>query len=88
MKAKLTKREVDAAKPASKDVLVWDTELKGFGLKVTPAGAKIYLIQYRMGGRGARVQRYVNSGVKCNGIKRNGFGRFFQVRRGWPGTVS
>ena len=30
----------------------------------------------------------VNSGVKCNGIKRNGFGRLFQVRRGWPGTVS
>jgi integrase len=58
MKAKLTKREVDAQKPASKDVFVWDTELKGFGLKVTPAGAKIYLIQYRMGGRGARVQRY------------------------------
>src|SRR6266699_3576397 len=58
MRAKLTKREVDGARPASKDVLVWDTELKGFGLKVTPAGARVYLIQYRMGGRGARVQRY------------------------------
>ncbi len=58
MRAKLTKREVDGAKPARKDLLVWDTEMKGFGLKVTPAGARVYLIQYRMGGRGARVQRY------------------------------
>jgi integrase len=58
MKAKLTKREIDAVEPATKDVLVWDIELKGFGLKVTPTGAKVYLIQYRMGGRGARVQRY------------------------------
>jgi carboxymethylenebutenolidase len=30
----------------------------------------------------------VNSGAKCNGIKRSGFGRLFPVRRGWPGTVS
>jgi integrase len=58
MRAKLTKREIDAIKPESKDVFVWDIELKGFGLKVTPSGAKIYLLQYRMGGRGARVQRY------------------------------
>jgi integrase len=58
MKAKLTKREIDAAKPETKDVFIWDTELKGFGLKVTPSGAKVYLIQYRMGGRVARVQRY------------------------------
>src|SRR5436190_3305494 len=49
----------------------------------------------RIVGRGARhdviINRklhVVNSGVKCNGIKRNGFGRLFQVRRGWPGTVS
>jgi integrase len=32
--------------------------LFGVGLKVTPAGAKVYLIQYRMGGRGTPVRRY------------------------------
>jgi hypothetical protein len=30
----------------------------------------------------------VNSGVKCNGIKRSGFGGLFPGRRGLPGTVS
>jgi hypothetical protein len=35
---------VDAAK-ARKGYLPWDKELR-FGLKVTPAGSKVYLVQY------------------------------------------
>lgn len=46
--AKITKRKVDATKPQARDTFVWDTETKGFGLKVTPAGSKVYLFQYRM----------------------------------------
>jgi integrase len=58
MQAKITKRTVDATSPEARDVFVWDTELKGFGLKITPAGRKVNLVQYRMGGRAARVRRY------------------------------
>ena len=47
MKKKLTKRTVDAVKPADKDVFVWDTNLTGFLLKVTPTGRKTFLYQYR-----------------------------------------
>jgi len=54
---KLTKETVDALRPAAKDCLFWDQKLSGFGLKVTPAGGKIYLVQYRMGGRGAKTRR-------------------------------
>ena len=31
--------------------------MRGFGLKVTPAGRKVYLIQYRIGGRKGRTRR-------------------------------
>ena len=31
--------------------------LHGFGLKVTPAGHKVYLVQYRLGGRKGRTRR-------------------------------
>src|SRR4029450_2723287 len=55
--AAISKRTVDAAKPVTKDTYVWDQELKGFGLKVTPAGRKVYLIQYRLGGRKGRTRR-------------------------------
>jgi hypothetical protein len=51
MLAKITKRTVDALKPGATDRFLWDTELKGFGVKVTPAGKKIYILQYRKGGR-------------------------------------
>lgn len=55
MKAKLTKRAIDAVKPGKRDLFTWDTEVKGFGLKVTPAGNRIYVFQYRFGGQ---VRRY------------------------------
>lgn len=57
-KAKISKRTVDAASRADRDYFVWDEELTGFGLKVTPAGAKSYIFQYRMGGRGSPTRRY------------------------------
>jgi len=50
MNKSITKRTVDTAKPGSKDLFIWDTALGGFGLKVTPVGSKIYVIQYRLNG--------------------------------------
>ena len=54
----ITKRAVDAIKPGAGDLFLWDDELSGFGVKVTPAGAKVYLLQYRVGGRGHPTRRY------------------------------
>ncbi|HEY0113384.1 MAG TPA: integrase arm-type DNA-binding domain-containing protein [Allosphingosinicella sp.] len=55
---KITKRAVDASSPGSGDTFLWDSDLKGFGLKVTSRGAKTYLVQYRMGGRGSPTRRF------------------------------
>jgi integrase len=54
---KITKRAVDAANPGNKDSYLWDADLAGFALKVTPAGSKVYLVQYRLGGRNGRTRR-------------------------------
>ena len=56
-KGHITKRSVDAAKARSADSYLWDDELAGFGLKVTPAGRKVYLVQYQLGGRQGRTRR-------------------------------
>jgi len=53
----ISKRSVDAAKPESGDTHLWDDELAGFSLKITPAGRKVYLVQYRVGGRKGRTRR-------------------------------
>jgi integrase len=54
----ISKRSVDALQPATKDQYLWDEEVSGFGLKVTPKGARVYLLQYRMGGRGSPTRRF------------------------------
>jgi integrase len=54
---KITKRVVDAAAPdPARRFIVWDTEVKGFGLLVLPTGVKSYLFNYRTPeGRGRRT---------------------------------
>jgi integrase len=54
MLVRLTKRVVDAATPGSADSFLWDQTVKGFGAKLTPAGAKTYVLQYRCKGRQRR----------------------------------
>src|SRR5262249_8128883 len=52
------KRTVDAARPASSEYFLWDSDLIGFGLRVLPTGAKSYVAKYRLGpGRRAPGRR-------------------------------
>lgn len=59
---KITKRSVDAAAAGARDYFLWDEELRGFGLKVTPAGKRSYVFQYRMGGRETKTKRWTIGG--------------------------
>ena len=44
---KLTKRFIGTLKPRGSDLFAWDSELKGFGLRMKPSGTASYLVQYR-----------------------------------------
>ncbi|MEH6478036.1 MAG: tyrosine-type recombinase/integrase [Sneathiella sp.] len=55
---KLIKRNVDLAslpQPGEKDIMLWDDEIKGFGIRIKHTGVKSYLIQYRREGRSRRL---------------------------------
>lgn len=47
---KLTKRIIDTAtaSPDGREVFLWDAEVKGFGLRVKPSGAKSFVLKYRV----------------------------------------
>jgi integrase len=44
---KIAKRVVDAAGPHANRYIIWDSEIKGFGLLLMPSGVKSYFYQYR-----------------------------------------
>ena len=56
MKEHFTKKFVEKLElPEKKPVFVWDTEIKGFGLKLNPTG-KVYIAQGRVKGKARRVK--------------------------------
>jgi integrase len=60
LRGKITKRSVDALNPAGDgaETVLWDSELKGFGVRVQRGSAKSYVLHYRVGsGRGAPLRK-------------------------------
>ncbi len=62
MKAKITKKTVDivclvawfSGEGGDRDLFLWDSDFAGFGLKITPKGKKVYVLQYRINGQSKR----------------------------------
>ncbi len=48
---RINKRSVDAIQAGERDVISWDSELGGFGVRCRKSGAKFYVLKYRHLGR-------------------------------------
>jgi integrase len=57
-RCKLSKSAIDPLPSSTRDIIWWDTDLKGFGLKITPAGRKVFLVQYRPAGDRKNPRKY------------------------------
>ena len=63
---KITKRVVDAAGPKDGRYIIWDGEVKGFGLVVQPSGIKSYIFNYRTAeGRDRRLTLGQHGALTC-----------------------
>lgn len=59
-KVRISKATVDQCEPAAARYTAWDTDLKGFGVRVTPQGTKTYVARYRVGGgRSGTLRQFV-----------------------------
>ena len=54
---KISKRTVDAAALKDRPYRIWDSNLKGFNVRIHPSGTKTYYAQYRVGGGRKAQQR-------------------------------
>ena len=60
---RLTKRFVENIAPGAAELLIWDSELRGFGVRVTAAGVRSYIVQYRTDARRSRRMTIGRHGV-------------------------
>jgi capsular exopolysaccharide synthesis family protein len=51
MKTRLTATVLDTLEPRAKDQLIWDADLTGFYVKLTPAGHFVFMVYFRVKGR-------------------------------------
>lgn len=51
----MTEKTIRDARAGPKPTILWDREIRGFGLRVTPAGAKAFIVNYRADGRERRM---------------------------------
>jgi integrase len=80
--AKLTKRVADAAEIQSKDYVIWDDELPGFGLRVFASGKRSYVIQYRSAGRSRRYTIGLHGVWTPDGARQEAKAQLGRVARG------
>ena len=66
MRVKLTQELVDGARAQAgcdREIL-WDSDTKGFGLMITPAGHRSFVVQYRSAGKSRRFTIKANQPLK------------------------
>lgn len=56
--ARITKSMVDSEPltPKGGRTMLWDGELKGFGIRIAASGTRTYILRYRTGGRGTPIR--------------------------------
>lgn len=55
---RITKRIVDQLQPSDREIYIWDTEVRGLGVRCYPSGKKMYVLKTRH----VRIQRLITLG--------------------------
>jgi integrase len=79
---KLTQAMVDTLAPDGRDRIIFDRQLSGFGVRITPGGSKIFIAQARVGGRKRRVPIAYHPDKTLADARREALQILHDIRRG------
>ena len=78
----LSNRIVDGLPAAGRDVIYWDRDLPGFGVRVYPSGARVYLVQSRGPGGAKRVAVGRHGVISADEARRRGASMLTRIKAG------
>ena len=78
----LSKRIIDRLAVDDKDTVFWDRDLPGFGIRVYPSGAKVYVVQTRAFGRSKRVTVGRHGALSADQARKEATGIIARIKAG------
>ena len=78
----ITKRTVDGLAAESREAVYWDRELPGFGVRVYPSGAKIYVAQSRGPSGIKRVSLGRHGGITAEQARKRARAAIARIKQG------
>ena len=76
----LSNRIVDGLPVGDKDVIYWDRDVPGFGVRVYPSGARVYLVQSRGPGGSKRVAVGRHGVISAEEARRRGASMLIRIK--------
>ena len=78
----LSELKIRNARPGSKTRILWDQEVKGLGVRITPKGTKAYVLDYRINGRRHRVVLARTTEISLAEIRKRAGAERVRIRAG------
>ena len=80
----LTERRIRDAKPEARTRILWDSQVKGLGLRITPRGTKSYILNYRVAMRECRATLARTSELSLKAARERAAEELAAIRAGRP----
>lgn len=84
----LSKRIIDRLSVDDKDAVFWDRDLPGFGIRVYPSGAKVYVVQTRVFGRSKRITVGRHGKLSADQARKEAARIIARIKAGEPATLA
>ena len=78
----LTERTIRNAGAEPKTRILWDQEVKGLGVRITPKGTKAYVLDYRINGRRHRVVLARTAEISLEEVRKRAGAERVRIRAG------